>query len=1026
MRSLTRWQTRAVIGVVCSGILAGCGGGDDTVQPYATPGKGGESGAAGATAGGSAGSAGSSVAGASGSGTAGSAGNGTAGTAGSGGAAGTESSGGAAGSGMAGAGAGGSGTAGSGTAGAGGSGTAGTGGSGTAGTGGSGTAGAGGSGLCGSASQTFCDGSCVDLQSDTKNCGSCGFLCSAGSTCAQGSCVISCGKDLTACGDLCVDVASSTRNCGSCGKECDTDQVCNGGVCSSTCASGKDKCSGECVDLKADKANCGTCGNACGPSDSCVDGTCQLTCTGTAKKCGTTCVDVASDVSNCGACGNACGGGEVCDNGSCKLTCDLPNRICGGLCIDPSSNKANCGSCGNACQGAETCVAGECRIVCEAGESICGGACVDKGSDAQNCGSCGNACNLGESCVSGSCKVVCPDALVACGATCFDLKSDKDHCGSCATACSGSQVCADGACKNTCSGTQTSCSGSCVELSTDVSNCGSCGNKCATGATCNGTCACPGAQEVCSGACVDTKSDTKNCGGCGTTCGAEETCSAGACVPTCESQLKGNPLKDRWNFVWDGLERTSATFAEAEAQCGGIGGRLPMATEIHRASAARTSDVGQSTHSNLLWTNVPYTPTVQMTARLNDGVTSTSAISSKLTYRCVCAPPATDGYSGHDCIGSSKAECLEFKREGKTYLMDTVDRATMPAGPAAWECSFVGGQLPPTDVYADLLTRNSGIGKGNSAWHHTSDQGHYNGDIVIRWGDVGTWTPNDAGMSYGVYSSSYSARCMGVKGAIPAKSPSAPGNALTIPTTGFSIENNDRPATTFQGALDICWNLGGHLPITAQLYDGLVAGMGNGTNQWLWTGDETEYNGTQFTVGLLSFSGTAPRYQYVYSGGIGAITHSYKHDATLRAYRCSYPAIDVSYKGPTADQCNIQPCAEFRAKPGDTTAAMWIDKFDRGTATWPAAASACTAAGGRLASERDLAEAIRQGLTGGTGSLIWTADTSAYESAPYVRAHVVKWSGTTPAFDDTYSTYMTWDYPSNSHPYRCAFTNEYR
>jgi hypothetical protein len=563
-------------------------------------------------------------------------------------------------------------------------------------------------------------------------------------------------------------------------------------------------------------------------------------------------------------------------------------------------------------------------------------------------------------------------------------------------------------------------------VATDTQNCGACGTKCATGATCNGTCACPGAQQVCGGACVDTKADAQNCGACGTKCGADETCSAGSCVPTCESQLKGNPLKDRWGFTWDGLERTSATLAEAETQCGSIGGRLPLATEIHRASAARTSDVGQQSQTALLWTNVPYAPTTQMVARLDNGQTSTALVTAKQTYRCVCAPPPTDGYTGHDCIGSSKAECLEFTREGKTYQMDTVDRATMPTGPAAWECAFVGGSLPPADVYADLLTRSSGIGKGNLAWHHTSDQGRINGDILFRWGDVGSWQPDDNGLSYGAYSTSYSARCMGVKGAVPTKSPSAPASALTIPTTNFSLENSDRPGTTFQGALDTCWALGGHLPITAQLYDGLIAGLGNGTNQWLWTGDETEYNGTQFTVGILSFAATAPRYQFVYSGGAGAISHSYKHDATLRAYRCSYPGIDTSYKGPTADQCNIQACAEFRGKPGTNTAATWIDKFDRGEATWPAAASACTAAGGRLASERDLAEAIRQGLTGGTGSLIWTADISGYQTAPYVYPHVVKWSGTNPSFDDTHTTYMTWASPKSLHPYRCAFTNEYR
>jgi hypothetical protein len=530
---------------------------------------------------------------------------------------------------------------------------------------------------------------------------------------------------------------------------------------------------------------------------------------------------------------------------------------------------------------------------------------------------------------------------------------------------------------------------------------------------------------VCNGVCLDTKADDKNCGACGNVCGADETCQAGTCTATCQSQLAGNPLKDRWGYVWDGLERTSTNLAAAETTCSAIGARLPTATEIHRASAARTSDVGQIGQANYLWTNVPYNPTTQMSARLNDGTTTTTAVTSNQTYRCVCAPPPTPGYGGADCIGSAKAECAEFTREGKTYLIDKVDRALLPAGPAEWECQFSGGTLPATDTYVDLMTRASGIGTGNNAWHHTSDQARYEANMVVAWGNEGSWVPNTSTFSWSYFYTPRTFRCMGPKGGVPAVSSAKPADAFVIPGTNNALDAANRGGSTFQGALDTCVALGGHLPITNDIFDGIIAGLGGGSNSWLWTSDQTAYNGTNFTVGLISWPGVARRFQYVYSGALGAVTWTYKHDAQLNAFRCGYPAVDTAYTGPTAAQCYTLPCQKFQTG-GAGSGALWMDKLDRPASNWPAAISVCQQAGGRVASERDYAEAVRQGLGGGGGALVWTSDSSGYTEPPYSYVHVVKWSGTAQSFDDTYSTYMTWDYPTASHPFRCAFTNEYR
>ena len=78
---------------------------------------------------------------------------------------------------------------------------------------------------------TNCSFSCVDLQSDDFNCGSCDTICSdPGTSCQQGTC--SCRPGYTKCGDECVDLKNDNADCGRCGNPCSADEICGGGVCS--------------------------------------------------------------------------------------------------------------------------------------------------------------------------------------------------------------------------------------------------------------------------------------------------------------------------------------------------------------------------------------------------------------------------------------------------------------------------------------------------------------------------------------------------------------------------------------------------------------------------------------------------------------------------------------------------------------------------------------------------------------------------------------------------------------------------
>ncbi len=89
-----------------------------------------------------------------------------------------------------------------------------------------------------SPSELECGGLCVPI--DTTNCGACGMKCAAPdggtATCTEASrvysCGIACGMNLTHCGGSCVDLQSDSNNCGRCGHGC-ARGACAAGECQS-------------------------------------------------------------------------------------------------------------------------------------------------------------------------------------------------------------------------------------------------------------------------------------------------------------------------------------------------------------------------------------------------------------------------------------------------------------------------------------------------------------------------------------------------------------------------------------------------------------------------------------------------------------------------------------------------------------------------------------------------------------------------------------------------------------------------
>jgi len=179
--------------------------------------------------------------------------------------------------------------------------------------------------------QIFCGqpqtrGSCVDLNSDFNNCGSCGTSCALFGDCVSGHCL--CPPDLpTVCENnghpICVDLTKGFGGsfCGSCE--------------ALDCLSGVQACcGGQCTAIDDNNSNCGGCGNLCASTP----GTRAQCCNGA-------CVDLLSNNGNCGACGHLCFAGAHCVNGSCVTLPPCRGQRCNAACRCPGGGLCQNGVC---------------------------------------------------------------------------------------------------------------------------------------------------------------------------------------------------------------------------------------------------------------------------------------------------------------------------------------------------------------------------------------------------------------------------------------------------------------------------------------------------------------------------------------------------------------------------------------------------------------------------------------------------------------------------------------------------------
>jgi hypothetical protein len=206
-----------------------------------------------------------------------------------------------------------------------------------------------------------CGKQCVNLQGDSRHCGSCGHACGPGETCFEGNCTSS--QPGSTCSDGIKNGAETDVDCGgpdcppcATGKACQSASDCASGMCSGGVCVVK-----TCADYPG---QCGTLSNGCGGSIVCNTCTVGQTCNAGVCCNLKTCADYPG---GCGTLSNGCGGSIVCNTCTGAQTCNA--GVCCTLKTCAVDHPGKCGTFPNGCGGTLTCL-------CGGSQTCSGGNCI--------------------------------------------------------------------------------------------------------------------------------------------------------------------------------------------------------------------------------------------------------------------------------------------------------------------------------------------------------------------------------------------------------------------------------------------------------------------------------------------------------------------------------------------------------------------------------------------------------------------------------------------------------------------------
>jgi hypothetical protein len=483
------------------------------------------------------------------------------------------------------------------------------------------------------------------------------------------------------------------------------------------------------------------------------------------------------------------------------------------------------------------------------------------------------------------------------------------------------------------------------------------------------------------------------------------------CAADCRASLHA-PVDDPWGMSWDGFERPQATYLAARSACEAIGGRLPTATEIIRAGV-RTAAVGDGYQTDLLWTIAPLDATNALAVRLSNGTSSSYGMTALgPNHRCVCPPARPAAFTGSACYTTGLGDgCAPFPGD-PGFNMDAEERTALPRVAAAYECALAGGELPTSERLIAALA--GGLPNLTAAAIEAADAAGTGAGQVL--------TVTSAAAPAFVVAGPADYRAFRCIGPAAAGIPAAVADAFVEPRGERKMDAADRPAAPYATALFDCLSRGGHLPTSSELMAFAVQGLpAAGQTGQRWSADHTTpaivetfaWPGTAYwpvDVDLATTAATA--------NGIDATQAARTAKAGSLPYRCVYHAVRPGYAPPAA-ACAGGSCLTVAV---GTRARMWFQNRPHGgttSDTYLSAVTGCAGLGGRLASVRDLVEAIHAGLENPYNAVIHTSD---FVDAANVRT--LQWSGTYPSDPDPNASFGA--VAAGSKSYVCMWTDEIR
>jgi len=227
-----------------------------------------------------------------------------------------------------------------------------------------------------------------------------------------------CADGLTNCSNTCVNLQSDQHNCGSCGHVCLSGLACIRGVCGGSDevgGAGWGGAGGAGGHYQDGSASGGDGSSSDARGDHIVEFDVQYPQGGNANAGGASSSTSEAGSSNAGTSGvggSTAMGGSGGEGGGGGATVVDANP-----CVPPYNSPLQCGDCTTACPSDKPVCAPaagtyECRPVCDPPLINCFGSCADLNSDPEHCGTCGNSCPSG-ACQDGTCVGVQTGDFVA-------------------------------------------------------------------------------------------------------------------------------------------------------------------------------------------------------------------------------------------------------------------------------------------------------------------------------------------------------------------------------------------------------------------------------------------------------------------------------------------------------------------------------------------------------------------------------------------------------------------------------------